>query len=152
MGLVTFSNRARVNVIDDGTTLANNVRSADDYDNDTNKDMFCNIYLTVQFDDGPPAAGVRIADLYILPGDDAGTEVFPDGGDAALGTDDTPQAIFLVGSFQSINPSVTVDEELSLPGVPLFHSGNRFVLLNTSGFIFDLTWQLDIVPFTPTVA
>lgn len=152
MGSVTYTNRARTNVIDDNATLANNTRAAGDYDNDTNKDLFCNVFLTVQYDGGPPTAGDKIAELYILPGDDAATEVFPDGGDAGLGTDDTPQLIHLVGVFESINPSTTVDEELALSGIPLHHSGNRFVILNTSGQTFDSTWQLDIVPFTVTVA
>lgn len=152
MGAVTSTNRARVNVIDDNASLANNVRAAGDYDNDVNKDLFCNVFLTVQYDTGPPVAGDKIAELYILPGDDAVTQVFPDGGDAGLGTDDTPQGIFLIGVFESINPSITVNEELSIAGIPLHHSGNRFVILNTSGQTFDSTWQLDIVPVTITVA
>ena len=152
MGAVTYTNRARTNVIDDNAALTNGLRAAGDFDNDTNKDLFCNVFLIVQYDAGPPTAGDKIAELYVLPGDDAATQVFPDGGDAGLGTDDTPQAIFLAGVFESINPSTTVNEELALPGVALYHSGNRFVLLNTSGQTFDLTWQLDIVPYTVTVA
>jgi len=152
MGAVTYTNRARAIVINDDASLATTVRAAADYDNDANKDLWCNVFLTVQFDSTAPSAGDKIAELYILPGDDAGTELFPDGGDAGLGTDDTPQKIFLVGAFETINPSITVDETLSLPGVPLYHSGNRFVFLNTSGQTMDSTWQLDIVPYTTTVA
>ena len=91
MGAVTYTNRARVAVIDTGVALANNVRDAADYDNDANKDLWCNVFLTVQFDTTAPAANVKIAKLYILPGDDAATEKFPEGGDASLGTDDDPQ-------------------------------------------------------------
>jgi len=152
MGSVTYTNRARVAVIDIGVALANGVRDAADYDNDGNKDLWCNIFLTVQFDTSAPSANTKIAELYILPGDDAGTQKFPDGGDASLGTDDTPQAIFLVGVFETINPSITVDETLALAGIPLYHSGNRFVIENISGQQFDLTYQLDIVPYTITVA
>ena len=152
MGSVTYTNRARAIVINDNATLANGVRAAADYDNDTNKDLWCNVFLTVQWNTTPPTAGDKIGELYIIPGDDAGTEKFPEGGDAGLGTDDTPQRIFLVGVFQSINPSLTVDEILSLTNIPLYHSGNRFVFLNTSGQEMDLTWQLDIVPYTISVA
>jgi len=152
MGSTTWTNRARVNVIDDNAALANNVRAAGDFDNDSNKDLYCNVFLKVQFDTTAPSAGFKIAELYVLPGDDAATELFPEGGDAGLGSDFTPQKIFLVGVFETIDPSITTDEELALAGVPLYHSGNRFVLLNTSAQQFDLTWQLDIVPFTPTTA
>ncbi len=152
MGAVTYTNRARVAVIDTGVALANGVRDAADFDNDTNKDLWCNVFLTVQFDTTAPTAGDKIAELYIIPGDDAGTEKFPEGGDASLGTDDTPQVIFLVGVFETINPSITVDETLALSGIALYHSGNRFVIKNVSGQQFDLTYQLDIVPYTITVA
>ena len=152
MGSVTYTNRARAIVINDNATLGNGVRAAADYDNDANKDLFCNVFLTVQFNTTPPTAGAAIGELYILPGDDAGTELFPEGGDAGLGTDDDPQGLYLVGTFETINPSITVDETLSLAGVPLYHSGNRFVYKNISGQEMDLTWQLDIVPYTITVA
>ena len=132
-------------VIDDGASLTDGSRAAGDYDNSTELDLEAIAYLTVQFDGGPPTAGDRVADLYILPGDGAGTEVFPDGGDAGLGTDDTPQARWYVGSFETVNPSTTVDETLAIP-VPLYPDGNRFVLLNTSGQTMDSTWQLDIKP------
>jgi len=133
-------------VIDDGTTLANAARAAGDYDNGTALDLWCNIYLTVQYDATAPTAGDIVATLWILPGDGAGTEVFPDGGDAGLGTDDDPQGIFFVGSFECVNPSITVDEVLGIPNVQLHPDGNRFVLRNDSGQTFDLTWQLDIKP------
>jgi len=133
-------------VIDDGATLANNVRAAADYDNSAELDLSCDVYLQVQYDAGPPAAGDKIAELYILPGDGEGTEVFPDGGDAGLGADDTPQKVFLVGVFESINPSTTVNEILGLGGIPLYGEGNRFVLLNVSGQTFDATWELRIKP------
>jgi len=134
-------------VIDDNATLANTVRAAADYDNSVKLDLGCDIYLQVQYDATAPAAGDKIAELYILPGDGEVSEVFPEGGDAGLGTDVTPQAILLVGAFESRSPSITVDEILSIPGVPLYGHTNRFVILNTSGQIFDSTWQVSIKPY-----
>ncbi len=153
MGAVTYTNRARAVVINDDAALGNGVRAAADYDNDTNKDLACNVLLTVQWNSiSGIAAGDRVMELYILPGDDAGPDVYPEGGDAGLGTNDDPQPILLAGVFTTVNPSVTVDETLSIPGVPLHHSGNRFVVKNISGQEMDLTWHLDIVPYTVTVA
>jgi len=134
-------------VIDDGTTLADDVRAAADYDNSIKQDLGCDVYLQVQYDATAPSAGDKIAELYILPGDGEGTEVFPEGGDADLGTDVTPQAILLVGTFETRSPSITVNEILCIPGVALHGHTNRFVILNTSLQIFDLTWQLSIKPY-----
>src|SRR3990172_7967310 len=106
---IKLKGAARATVIDDNATLANNARAAGDYNNDTGLNLFCTAYLQVQYDAGPPAAGAEIARLYVLPGDDEGSEIFPDGGDAGLGTDDTPQQVFYVGSFESINPSTRVN-------------------------------------------
>ena len=152
MGSVTYTNRARAIVINDNAALADDARAAADYDNDTNKDLACNVYLVVQWNTTAPTPDDRIAELWVLPGDDAGTEKFPEGGDAGLGTDDDPQQIFLVGVFVAVNPSNSVDETLCIPGVALYHSGNRFVLKNLGGQEMDETWQLDIVPYTVTVA
>ncbi|MFQ5765443.1 MAG: hypothetical protein ACE5GT_10975, partial [Rhodospirillales bacterium] len=137
---------ARTVVIDDNVALANNTRAAADYNNDTLLDLFCDAFLKQQFDTTAPAAGDKTGELYILPGDNAATEVFPEGGDAGLGTNDDPQKIFLVGVFETINPSISVDETLGLPGVRLYMAGNRFVFKNVSGQQMDLTWQLDIHP------
>jgi len=139
-------------VIDDDATLADAARAAGDYDNSSALDLWCDVYLTVQYDGGPPSAGDLVADLFVLPGDGAGTEVFPDGGDAGIGTDDTPQGIFYVGSFESINPSVTVDEVLCIPNVQLPANTARFVILNTSGQTFDATWIMKIKPSMVQVA
>ena len=135
------------NAIDDNATLANGVRSAGDYDNSTSGFFWTIPKLTVQYDGGPPSAGDDIADLFIIPGDAAGSEVYAEGGDAGLGTDDDPQAVFYVGTFVAVNPSLTVDEVLMLPPVPLYPHGNRFVLKNTSAQTFDATWQLDHLPY-----
>ncbi|MGE3932343.1 MAG: hypothetical protein AB7F67_03785 [Rhodospirillaceae bacterium] len=146
----------RYTVIDDNASLSNGARAAGDFDNSigANGDgaEFCTVYLQLQYDGGPPSAGTIVGELWVLPGDGEGSEQFPDGGDAGLGTDDDPQDVFNVGSFQSINPSTSVNEILSLPYVPLHPDGNRFVFKNTSGQTIDSTWQLDIVPFRRTVA
>lgn len=133
--------------IDDNATLSDAARAAGDYDNGTNLDTHCIIYLTVQWDSAAPAVGENVAEIYILPGDGEVTEVFPEGGDAGLGSDDTPQALFRVATLYSINPSTSVDEVLASPPIALYPDGNRFVLLNVSGGTFDATWQLDIKPF-----
>lgn len=156
--MVTFQlqdpNEAMDVIIDDNATLANNARAAGDFDNSAGgqKRFFCIPYLTVQFDTGPPSAGDTIADLYILPGSAETTELYPNGGDAGLGTNVDPQRAFYVGSFVTVSPSLTVDEVLSLPPVPLYPSGNRFVLKNVSGQTFDSTWQLEIMSYTPESA
>lgn len=133
-------------VIDDDASLANGVRAAGDYDNSTELDMECEVYLQVQWDGTAPSAGDAVADLWILPGDGEVTPVFPEGGDAGLGTDDDPQLVFFVGRFITVNPSITVDEVLALPRVPLFFGENRFVLKNTSNQTFDSTFEVRIKP------
>ena len=149
MGATTWTNRARTTVINTDAILADGARAAATYDNDVNKDLYCNAFLTVQYNTAFPAAGTKMGELYVLPGDDAATEAFPEPDEA---TDIDPQKIFLVGVFESRRGSITVDEELVAPGIPLYHSGNRFLFINKSGQEMDLTWQLDIVPFTPTTA
>lgn len=135
------------NVIDDNATLATATRAAGDYDNSANGYLWGILKLTVQYDGGPPSVGDDIADIWIIPGDAAGTEKFAEGGDAGLGTDDDPQDCFHVGTMRSVNPSLTVNEVLMLPPVRLYPHGNRVVLKNVSGQTFDATWQLDLLPY-----
>ncbi len=141
-----LADTALQNVIDDDASLSSGSRAAGDYDNGTELDLEAVAYLTVQFDGSAPNVGDTIAHLYNLPGDGAGTEVFPDGGDAALGTDDDPQSIFLVATFVTVNPSTSADEVLASLPFRLYPDGNRFVLKDVSGQTFDSTWQLDIKP------
>lgn len=137
----------RTTVIDDDAVLVDTDWAAGDYDNSVSLDPFAHLFLTVQWNTTAPAALINVANLYSIPGDNAGTELFPGGGDAGIGTDFIPQKVFLVGTFETIDPSITVDETLVVPNVSLFFAGNRFVLENVSGEEFDLTWQLDVVPF-----
>jgi hypothetical protein len=133
-------------VIDKNAALSNNARAAGDYDNSTELDLWCDAYLQVQYDGGPPAVGTKVADLYVLFGDGAGTQLYPDGGDGTVGQDDTPQATLYVGSFLTVNPSTSVNELLQIKHIPLCGHGNRFVLVNTSGQTFDSTWELRVKP------
>lgn len=130
-------------VINDDATLADGVRAAGDLNNGTNLEIIGDAYLTVQWNTTAPTVNTIVGELYVLRGDGESSEVFPEGGDAGLGTDDDPQAITLVGVFETINPSLTVDETLIAMDIPLSIGNNRFVLKNVSGQEFDLTWQLD---------
>lgn len=132
-------------VIDTGNTLADGARAADDYDNSSELDIECIAYLKLQYDGGPPSVGDAVGELYVLPVFTADTT--PEGGDGVTGNDDTPQAIYLVGVFESINPSTTEDEILGTLPFPLYPTTtNRFVVLNTSGQTYDATWELNIKP------
>ena len=84
-------------VIDTGAVLGNGVRATADYTNDTELDLYCTVFLTVQWNSDLPTAGDKVAELYILPGAGEGTEVFPTGGVTTR-----PQQIFLVGAFESV--------------------------------------------------
>lgn len=130
-------------IIDDDAVLVNTDWAAGDYDNSTNLDPFGIFQLTVQWNTAAPAAGTKVADLYIISG--VTGPVYAEGGDAGLGTDDIPQSIYLVASFQSINPSLTVDETLGTVEIPIY-AYNRVVLVNTSGQEFDATWILKMQP------
>ncbi|MFQ5850893.1 MAG: hypothetical protein ACE5JU_09930 [Candidatus Binatia bacterium] len=141
-----LSDSALATIINDDAALANNVRAAADFNNDTELDLGIMYFLQEQFDATAPAANTKIAELYVLPGDGAATELFPEGGDAGLGTDNTPQKRFLVEVFETINPSITVNELLGGVGL-LYPHGNRHVLLNISGQQFDLTWELRGKPY-----
>lgn len=139
-------------VIDKNAALADGARAAGDYDNGTALDLYCSAYLTVQYDTTAPSAGDKVAELYLLLGDGEASEVFPVGGDGTVGANVTPQMAHHVGSFESRNPSTSVDEVLSLDFIPLGVATNRFVVVNTSGQQFDATWQLDIKPIRHQVA
>lgn len=134
-------------VINDNASLANNTRAAGDYDNGTARDLFAIAYLQVQFDTTAPTAGDIIGYLYNLPGDGEATEIFPEGGDAGLGSNFTPQGHFLVATFVTVDPSTTTDEVLGSLPFSLYPDNNRLVFENVSGQTMDLTWELRIKPF-----
>jgi len=121
---------------DPGTSLATATRWAFDYDNSADLDLWLLIEVDIQFDTGPPTAGDRVFEVWVIPGDGEGTEKFADGGDASVGTDDDPAMIHFVGEMQTVNPSTGTDEVMSLV-IPLYPDGNRIVLKNVSGSTID---------------
>ncbi len=129
-------------VIDDDATLADGARAAGDLNNGTALEIIGDAYFEVQWNTTAPTVNTVVAELYLLRGDGEASEDFPEGGDAGLGTDDDPQATTLVGTFETINPSITVDETLIAMDIPLSIGNNRFVLKNVSGQEMDLTWEL----------
>lgn len=133
-------------VINKNAALTNGSRAAGDYDNSTELDAYGEFYLQVQYDTTAPSAGAAVAELYVLPGDGAGTEVFPEGGDGTVGGNRDPQKAFLVHVFESRNPSISADEVLGSPSIPLYGHTNRCVIKNVSGQQFDLTWELRLKP------
>lgn len=142
-----LADSSRTAVIDTGLLLVDGDRITGLYDNSSEEDLFCNVYLQVQWDTTAPSAGDQVAVLYVLPGDGEGTEIFPEGGDGTIGSDNDPQDLLQVGAFASVAPSITVNEVIALIGVSLGPDGNRFVLRNTSGQQFDATWELRIKPY-----
>ena len=141
-----LSDTSLATIIDDNASLADGVRAAGDLDNDTELDLGILYFLQEQFDTTAPSAGDTVAELYNIPGDGEVSETYPEGGDAGLGTNDTPQRIFYVSGFETVNPSTSVNEVLGASG-SLWPHGNRHVILNTSGQTFDLTWQLTGKPW-----
>ena len=134
-------------VISSGSALSNLNREAALYTNDTEADLICDVFLTLSYNaTSLPTAYDDVADLYVLQGDGAATEVFPEGGDGTVGTNDDPQREHYRGTFQTINPSDTVTETISLINVPIGPHGNRFVIKNISGNTWDATWTLKIRP------
>lgn len=119
-------------VIDPNAAVTNGTRISGDYNNDTELDLEAIPFLTLQWDSTAPSAGVNVFDLYVLPGDGEGTEVYPTGGVSVR-----PQSVFLVGTFECRSPSTTVDEVLALPPIRLYPNSNRFVLENVSGQTAD---------------
>lgn len=137
---------ALATVIDKDAALTDGSRAAGDYDNGTNLFPICDAYLTNQYDSTAPTAGDLVAELYLLRGDGETSEAFPEGGDGTVGDDVDPQGATLVGTFDTVQPSTSVDEVLIAEDILLGVGNNRFVLKNVSGQQFDSTWQLDIKP------
>ena len=73
------------------------------------------------------SAGVRVADVYLLPKTD-GTN-YP----TQAGSPSVPQRRLWVGSLESRNPSTSALEYLSIPGVVLPPTKFKLLLANISG-------------------
>jgi len=129
-----YNGFARVSVIMSGADLLDAKRKAADYDNSTNLAPYGHFFLVVQYNTSAPAAGVKVAELYILPED--GSAGYPVGGDGTVGWDYDPQESLLVGSFVTRAASTTATETLVVPWVALSPK-MRVVLKNTSGKTFE---------------
>lgn len=141
-----LADSALATVISGGSSLANGNRAAGDYDNSTELDLFCDVFLTGLTFASAPAAGTSVVELYLLPGDGEASESFPEGGDGTVGDDVTPQRALLVGSFETVQPSTTEAEVLCIPNVMLHPHGNRFVIRNFSGQSINSGYAIKIKP------
>ena len=123
-------------------SLADGGRAISDaIDNDTGLDMYADIEYEVRYTSSAPAAGVKVADIYLLPTID-GTN-YPEGS-----TSLDPQKSLLVGSLESRNGSTSAIERLVLPGVPLPPRDYKVLLKNTSGKTLHSTANIvSIRPF-----
>lgn len=95
------------------------------YDNSTALDLYADFECDLCYATGPPAAGVKVGELYLLPSVD-GTN-YPEGS-ATI----TPQQALLIGAVESRNSSTTALERLSVPGVPIPPGKFKVAFKNTS--------------------
>lgn len=95
------------------------------YDNSAALDLYADFELAVCYGVAP-AAGTKVAELYLLPSAD-GTNF------ATVDASNQPQMALLVGTFESRKPSTSVLERLVIPGVSLPPGKFKLVLKNTSG-------------------
>lgn len=96
------------------------------YDNTSGLDLFIDAELAIAYTSSAPSAGVKVAELYMLPSVD-GTN-YPEGG-----TSITPQGALLVATFESRNGSTSAVERLMATGIPIPPFNVKFLLVNTSG-------------------
>lgn len=107
----------------DDLAIAGEAESAD-YVN-TNNDLYADFELVVCYATAP-AAGVKAAELYLLPKLD-GTNL------PSVTSSGLPQKALLIGALESVLPSTTVAERLVLLGVSIPPGTFRIRLSNTSG-------------------
>lgn len=96
------------------------------YDNGTNLDIWCDLILAIQYNAGPPAAGTKVVEAYILNQVD-GTN-YP-----SVTSGGVPQKSLLIAALESVAPSTSALEYLVAYGIQLFPGNNKFRLSNTSG-------------------
>jgi hypothetical protein len=125
----------------DITTAADDSRRVFDYSNSTGKHLLAHLLVEgIQYGATTGIVnGTAVMEVYVLPGDGAGSEGFPGGGgrnaddSADVGNNLDPQPLWLAAVLTSIAPSTTVDE----PGlgciIPIFPGTNRIILKNVSG-------------------
>lgn len=107
-------------------SVANAAEVEGTYDNSTALDIWCDLILAIQYNSGPPAAGIVVAKIYQLnqvDGTNYGTNT-----SGGLPPDNT-----LIASLVSQAPSTSALEYLVAYGIPLFPGNNKFRLSNTSG-------------------
>lgn len=93
-------------------------------DNTSNLDLYADWVYQAKYAAGPPAAGTKVADLYLLPSPDGSN--YPD-------ITVVPQKALLIASFECRNPSTSVFEFLVATGVSIPPLLFKVVLVNTSG-------------------
>lgn len=108
----------------DGLTNGSEAESSA-YDNSSNLDMYADFVLAICYGTAP-AAGLKVAELYIEPTVD-GTN-YPSVTSGGL-----PQKALLIGALESVLPSTSVVEYLVLLGVPIPPGSFKILLSNTSG-------------------
>lgn len=96
------------------------------YDNSTALDLWADVILAIQYNSGPPAAGIVVAKIYNLRQVD-GTN-YPTVTSGGL-----PQESLLVAALVSQAPSTSALEYLVAYQIPLFPGNNKFRLSNVSG-------------------
>lgn len=95
------------------------------YDNTTNLDLYADFVLAIQYNAGPPAAGTKVAELYL--------EAAVDGTNYPSVGSSLPQKSLLIATFESRAPSTSALEYLDLYGIPILPLNQKFRLYNTSG-------------------
>lgn len=107
-------------------SLTNGSEAEGTFDNSTGLDIWCDLILAIQYNAGPPAAGTKVAEIYLLPQVD-GTN-YPSVTSGGL-----PQKSLLVAAMESVAPSTSALEYLVVKGIALSPGNNKFRLSNTSG-------------------
>lgn len=110
-------------------SLANGAEAEGTLDNSTGLDIWCDLILAVQYNAGPPVAGVKVAEIYLLPQVDGAN--YP-----SITSEGLPQKSLLVAALESVAPSTSVLEYLVATGIQLFPGNNKFRISNTSGQAF----------------
>lgn len=95
-------------------------------DNTSNLDLYMDLRLEIKYTSSAPAAGIKVAEIYLLPSVD-GTNY------AEGGTSVTPQSSLLVATLESRNGSTSAFEYLAALGIPIPPLNFKLCLVNTSG-------------------
>lgn len=107
-------------------SLANAARAISSAVENSERDLYGDLELVVRYAAGPPTAGTKIAEVYIVPSVD-GTNY------AEGSTSVTPQKALLVASFEARSPSTSAVERLIVLGITIPPRTHKYLLVNTSG-------------------